>query len=802
MVLLNPHSASTPDLNLPRGKLSTAALGSLALLAWAGLFGAPSRSEPDTPPADQIVGENLADGSAPIRAADSEVYGTVTLESFRITVPAFKIPRTPLEIMKVDIFFDLKLDFGFPSVGGAFVLTPGRTRQKVKNVAPTVRLLERHELARIPATSLDRTLLSGSDFDRAGQNRPAAPTVFNQGYALRGVNALVLLDGIPFHDPFGGWIPAAPPRTGLARVELVPGGGATVWGGGTLGGVVQFVSLPAKGKLVLEAYDPQDGGPPETKQVIHGTTQLTTMLGGRGSIGAEFVTSQPTGRGVLQIRGQGGRSAGYSLLVADQRGPIDRTAWSRTRWLEARWRQPLGKDRELVATVRDHDETGGNGTPYQQGGAHGTLASLAIASNRTSGFAWNALAYAQDGSSANRFSAVSPDRTQETPVIDRFAVPTRAYGATWSGAWRHFADTRTHAGVDLRFVRGETRENDAYLNGEFTRQRFAGGSQGNLGVFVWHERAVTPTLRATAGARLDAGKEFTGHRRETDRSSGVMLLDQRHAPDARTDISPSVGLVWQPNRAWRWRVHGQQSFRRPTLGERYQSSGRYDGVTAENPDLRAERNTTLEVAAEYSFHGPSPSPVFTAEARVFQNVLIDAVSTVTLARGSGEFPWLDALPAGYRGAQRINLDRSRLQGFELLATWQPNPSFALEGSLLWNEATILHSTVSPGLRGRRLAEVSRHTAAVSVRWQASPVFTTRLRMRSTGRQFIDNENTLPLRAAVVADLGVNYLLNEHADLYLTGENLTATRIEHGRDRNGLVYLGAPRNVQAGLRLTW
>ena len=76
---------------------------------------------------------------------------------------------------------------------------------------------------------------------RRSDSRSAHPT--SQGATLRGLGgnasarALILLDGVPQTDPFGGWIPWSaydPSRLGMVRVTR--GGGSGVNGPGALAG--------------------------------------------------------------------------------------------------------------------------------------------------------------------------------------------------------------------------------------------------------------------------------------------------------------------------------------------------------------------------------------------------------------------------------------------------------------------------------------------------------------------------------------------------------------------------------------
>ena len=85
---------------------------------------------------------------------------------------------------------------------------------------------------------------------RRSGSQTANPT--SQGVSLRGLGAsgasraLVLADGIPLNDPFGGWIYwARIPQASLDQVQLVPGGVSALYGNDALGGVINLETRPA-----------------------------------------------------------------------------------------------------------------------------------------------------------------------------------------------------------------------------------------------------------------------------------------------------------------------------------------------------------------------------------------------------------------------------------------------------------------------------------------------------------------------------------------------------------------------------
>lgn len=678
--------------------------------------------------------------------------------------------------------------FGSPTQLGPLVVTAGRIPQPLERMAVSTAVFDRDDLRTTPAATLDGALRSVPAFSlfRRSDSLTANPTA--QGVSLRGLGpsgasrSLVLLDGVPLNDPFGGWIAwTKVPRAGLARAEIVPGGGASAWGNASLGGVVQFFTPPA---------------PDELAPGLSGVVHATAIAGDFATRSLELDAAVPVGRGMAQVLGRAFSTGGFSLVAPERRGPIDVAAASRHRWLTGRWQQPLGGNVEATLTARTFEEFRGNGTPYQRNGSREKFGSVTLAGRPAKNFAWTAVAYGQDQSFASTFSAVNASRTSETPASDQFAVPATAFGAAWTGAWQHADGASTSAGVDARFVRGETRENFSFVAGNFTRQRVAGGRQRVGGVFALHERPIAPGWRATLGARLDSWSETDGHRREADRATGAVSRDDRYADRDGLELSPSVGLVWQPAKSWRLRAAAQQAFRRPTLNELYRPFRQGTTVVEANADLRTERVTSGELGAEFA------AGAWRLGAAAFWNELRDAVGNVTLARGPGTFPLFGTLPAGGVGRQRLNIERVRVRGVELDASWRAGPALTLHAAALFDDAAVRRASAAPALVGRRVAQVPRGSASVSATWKARDGTTFAPRIRWIGRQFEDDENTLRLGEAVVADLGIAHPLGRRAEIFLNVENLGDARIETGRSADGVVNVGTPRLALAGVRVDW
>src|SRR3982750_2687422 len=109
--------------------------------------------------------------------------------------------------------------------------------------------IDGRRLKNSPSTQLDQILkdIPGLQLFRRSDARSGHPT--SQGVTLRALGgnassrALLVLDGVPQADPFGGWVnwPAYDPED-LAGIRLIRGGGSVANGPGALAGTIETSS--------------------------------------------------------------------------------------------------------------------------------------------------------------------------------------------------------------------------------------------------------------------------------------------------------------------------------------------------------------------------------------------------------------------------------------------------------------------------------------------------------------------------------------------------------------------------------
>ncbi|HUR35046.1 MAG TPA: TonB-dependent receptor plug domain-containing protein, partial [Vicinamibacterales bacterium] len=136
-----------------------------------------------------------------------------------------------------------------PSILETVVVTPGRTEQRLGDTPASVNVVTAEQIESSPAVAVDDVLRSVPSFSlfRRANSVVAQPTT--QGVSLRGIGpsgqsrTLVLLDGVPFNDAFGGWVYwTGIPLEGAERIEVVDSASSSLYGTYAMGGVINIVT--------------------------------------------------------------------------------------------------------------------------------------------------------------------------------------------------------------------------------------------------------------------------------------------------------------------------------------------------------------------------------------------------------------------------------------------------------------------------------------------------------------------------------------------------------------------------------
>jgi outer membrane receptor protein involved in Fe transport len=663
-----------------------------------------------------------------------------------------------------------------PVVLDEVVVTADRVEQRRGTVPAHVTVLGADELERSASLTLDDALrrVPGLSLFRRTSSLVAHPTT--QGVSLRGLGAsgasrtLVLLDGVPLNDPFGGWIPwSKVPLESLERVEVVRGPSATAWGNYALGGVVHLV----------------------TKRPLAPALQVTGEGGTRGTARTDGRATAATGRVGVGLAANHLDTDGYPVVREDQRGPIDIPAFSRHTLVDGALSWVPSPDLDLRLHANAFTEARGNGTPLTDNATDALDLDTRLGARSPDGSDWTLLAFSRLQEFESRFSAQAADRRSERPATDQFDVPSTSAGASL-GWTRPLAAHRLAAGVDGLHVDAESNEDVRFMRGAFTRRRLAGMRQRFLGVHGESLLALRAELQATFAGRLDHWQATDGFRREHALPDGAPTL-RRQLPD-RDELVPtgSVALRYAvtPQSALRGAMH--RGFRAPTINELVRPFRVRNDITEANAALRPEQLTGGEVGADHA------GERWRASLTGHWTRLEDAIANVTVGAGPGDVAPCGFVPAGGQCRQRRNLDTVRVRGLEADVEVWPVEHWTLGAGYLLTDARVTRGPRA--LDGRRVAQVPKHQGMVEVAharpgWPRAAVL-----VRWAGAQFEDDRNALRLAPFATVDLSVGYRIGKRWELFVGVENLLDRTIEAGKTTDGLVTVGAPRLAHGGVRL--
>jgi outer membrane receptor protein involved in Fe transport len=636
-----------------------------------------------------------------------------------------------------------------------------------------VQQISRREIEQSPSHELDQLLkdVPGVQLFRRSDARSGHPT--SQGVTLRALGgnassrALLVLDGVPQTDPFGGWInwPAYDGQD-LAEIRVVRGGGSVANGPGALAGTIEMVSRSDAG-----AFGEIDGG-------------SRGSLEARGRLGVETARG-----GVLSLSARGERGDGFIPVTAATRGPADEPAPYREWSSRARWVAPLGGTTELQASLDGFHDWRARGTDFTANRTNGADASVRIVGRGA--WQWSALAYWQWRNLMSSFASVTPGRTEADLVSLQYSVPSHGLGGSVELRPPMPDGIELRLGADSRRTTGESRELATFVGGEPTRRRAAGGDSWTAGAYV-EASAELGRATLTGGARIDHWSISNGHLFEQQIASGSILTDE-HDP-ARSGCLPTArGGVHFPVAAdVSLRSAAYLGWRMPTLNELFRPFRAGADATAANADLDPERLAGAEAGLEYA-RGP-----FHASLTAFVNRLSDAIANVTLGHGPGIFPGVGFVGAGGTFNQRQNVDAAKVRGVEASADWTDGP-WSVRAGASFTHARMQGSGAAQFLDGLRPAETPKFAGALAIGWQDGGKG-AQLVLRRVGAQFDDDLNTDVLRPATTVDAYAAWPLTDRLQLVARAENVTDALVMAGINGDGSVERATPRTLWIGLRL--
>ncbi len=452
--------------------------------------------------------------------------------------------------------------------------------EKISAEAPAnITVMDLKDLQETPGVNLDDRLreIPGFSLFRRSSSLVANPTT--QGISLRGIGSsgasrtLVLWDGIPSNDPFGGWVywtQFIPDE--ISSVEVSRGAATSIFGDRAMSGAIGIFSRQPQPFHLFSGFE---AGNNDSQDVWTGFSNVWSEVAISGSVRA----FQTDGYYIVpqSIRGTADTRAAVRFVTGDVH--IDHYTRLGNLFLKVNM---LAEERKN-GTVLTHNSTG-LGTVSLRYNREFTHDSISILGFHTrEGF-------------HSTFSSVTNNRNTERLTYAQ-TVPSDAVGG--AALWQHH-NSRWNllGGADVDRAAGT--DTDHLVPSGL---RVAGGTQLQHGVFAQTDATFGP-------AKLFAGLRHT------------------FAGGDNRFLSPNAGFVLG-RKSLRLRGSVYRAFRAPTLNELYREFRVGNTATLANPNLQPETVFGAEFGADWI--GETGSARVTA----YRNSLSNLITNVTLSSTPG-----------------------------------------------------------------------------------------------------------------------------------------------------------------------
>lgn len=644
------------------------------------------------------------------------------------------------------------------------IVSATRSPTSLARVPESVSVLSENLIEQTPAGSLDDVLRSVPSINLLGVSsysvHPTANFVSMRGLGY-GARSLVLLDGVPLNDSFFGSVQwSLVPLDAVQRVEVIRGGGATLWGNYAMGGVINVVTHV-----------------PESREL-----RFTAGGGSYGTYRANAYMASPISDRVRVGLNLGAKGTdGFQGVDPAHRNPIHVPTSSRARNVQLTTQFELtdSLSGDFRAAYRDYEQTfisAKSQNDQRQWNFAGSLA-------KTFGNA------SITGTVFRTDSDFHTDNTNAVPgvpfgtaefVQNRHTTPVESNGASllWAltdDSWLRLVSV----GLDYQQVRGSNTAEILDVQEALVRTDIGKGAQQFAGVFAQVHVFPTDALEILASARYQYYENYDGFD-GTPGGSGMV-------PDAdTTSFDPRISVRYSLSPLFALRAAVYKAFHAPSLDTLYRSTSVPEGIFRSNVALTPEKLKGGEVGFDFT-----PSGV-RAQVTYYYNIVDDLLTARNLE--DAELP-----PGFFFGSLNINAGKLRATGVESEVDWVISDSLRATASYTYSESVIRENPLDPTTIGRQVSYVPRNSASASLSYEGAQGLGVATRLRWADRMYGDNVHTLPIDSYFVVDLSLSYALTRNFEPFIEIENLFDRK--YIGDNSGFAppQLGTPFTVFVGVR---
>lgn len=698
-------------------------------------------------------------------------------------------------------------------------ISASRSETKVEEMPLHTTVISREEIARSPAQTLDQLLrnVPGMNFTGvpASQSDPTGHQTKMRG--LGNAKVLVLLDGVPIHDPFymtTQWFKV--PLSNIERVEVVRGGNSSLWGNMAVGGVVNIVS----------------------KRVKDNAGEALVSVGSRGTanvaVSKNFAVSEALS---FNLAADIYHTDGYQSTPSAYlwRFPNKRPVATENRNIQlTTYFKPsadLSGFLRLGYHVQDQQISYAQGSNVQRSpDLAASVTKTFDASSSLSASLWaqyvkfekynGSTCYYQGGTSClnSNSASLTPARVNDKIVESytqyghqryREQGASVTYSKSFAGRWTGF-----QAGVDYRGLKAEDTErfyttpsSPANPQGNFNSTTRGEGRQTFMGLFGQTRFFPLDPLEITLSARYDTWR-ISDRANTRTTAAGVTTGGELPASE-KSAFNPSLALRYELNDRLSLRGAAYKAFRAPGFNNLTRTFGTGTSTTIANPDLAPETLTGWELGGDYRSGGVRFGATY------FMYDIKDMIATYTARSGSAPAQVQlicggAALPGCGGSAKYYTNDQDgRAHGVELTGNWRIRHNLSLDAWYTHTETYLTrHGSIVTDPVHVQLVAVPKDVASLGATWSPVEKLRTFAEIRYIGSMLLDTtSNSGSMRfgqgSNTIVNASASYAWSPSLDVFANVVNLFDREYSENAYTWNQPYnrtLSQPRALSAGVKL--
>jgi outer membrane receptor protein involved in Fe transport len=365
-------------------------------------------------------------------------------------------------------------------------------------------------------------------------------------------------------------------------------------------------------------------------------------------------------------------------------------------------------------------------------------------------------------------------------------------------------------GVDARNISASNLTNNLTSSGLVNSVNYAQGQQnfyGLLGQVKSSANAIP--LEATLGARVDAWNSQTPNSYSAGINSANPVY-QSIPNQSKTQLSPSLGLLYKATQNWDLRSAAYQAFHAPSMNNTLRSYGNsVSGYSLANPYLTPETMTGYEVGTDYRWKGGF------AQLTAFNNYIQNAITSYKITSANWAFANSLCTASGITGCSQTstspgytnvsyytNQQNLLSRGLEFQYHHDVNAQWALDGGYSYTNTILTWSATTDPIN-TQVGGVPKNMANAGITYYPVPEASLTTTVRYVGNSWMAT-GSLPVPAYAVVGLRANYQVTPQAALFASVVNLFNRQyVTFNIASQATAYqAGMPQAITVGARLTF